>query len=266
MGESDAPRRSQGARANQVVHRRLLDGMGFEVIPLKNVHAQAAHLPPGSTVSVTCSPTKTINETLELCATFAEDGHTTIPHLAARMVESEDHVGEIVTRLRDQGIRTVFVVGGDADQRGPFSDAAGFLRSFLERRPEVKTVGIGAYPDGHPTIPAGPLASALAEKQSMIRDAGLDGYFHLGVPGAVDPARLLSISLRLGVGVSARYLKKNRGSVLRLLSPRRYDPNRLVAPLTAAADELGITGLHCFTFNAVEATEAWRRKSLTRLA
>lgn len=292
MGESDAPRRSQGARANQVVHRRLLDGMGFEVIPLKKVHAQADHLPAGSTVSVTCSPTKTINETLELCATLAEDGHTTIPHLAARMVESEDHVAAIVTRLRDQGIRTVFVVGGDADQRGPFSDAAGFLRSFLERRPEVKTVGIGAYPDGHPTIPAGPLASALAEKQSMIRDAGLDGYLatqmcfdvtviaewltaqratgitlpcHLGVPGAVDPARLLSISLRLGVGVSARYLKKNRGSVLRLLSPRRYDPNRLVAPLTAVADELGITGLHCFTFNAVEATEAWRRKSLARL-
>jgi methylenetetrahydrofolate reductase (NADPH) len=267
--------------------------MGFEVIPLKNVHAQVAHLSAGSTVSVTCSPTKTINETLELCAMFAEAGHTTIPHLAARMVESEDHVAAIVTRLRDHGIRTVFVVGGDADQRGPFSDAAGFLRSFLERRPEVKTVGIGAYPDGHPTIPAGPLASALAEKQSMICDAGLDGYLatqmcfdvsviaewltaqraagitlpcHLGVPGAVDSARLLSISLRLGVGVSARYLKKNRGSVLRLLSPRRYDPNRLITPLTSAADELGITELHCFTFNSVEATEAWRRKSLAGLS
>ena len=86
------------------------------------------------------------------------------------------------------------------------------------------------------------------------------------MPGAVDPARLLSISLRLGVGASARYLKKNRLSVLRLLSPRRYDPNKVVAPLSVVADQLGVVGIHCFTFNSVEATEAWRQKSLARLA
>ena len=293
MGGSGTPRRPQTTRADRAVHRRLLEGMGFELIPLKNIANQAARLPTGATVSVTCSPAGTIDDTLDLCATFTAAGHTTVPHVAARMVDGEDHVDRIVARLTAQGIRRVFVIGGDAEQRGPFADAAGFLRSFLDRRPPVDAVGIGAYPDGHPSIPDGVLVEALAEKQAMITGAGLEGYLatqmcfdpgtiadwlaarraagitlpcHLGVPGAVDPARLLSISLRLGVGASARYLKKNRLSVLRLLSPRRYDPNKVVAPLSVVADQLGVVGIHCFTFNSVEATEAWRQKSLARLA
>ena len=51
------------------------------------------------------------------------------------------------------GIETVFIIGGDADQRGPFTDAPGLLRSFLDKNPKIKTVGIGSYPDGHPSIP-----------------------------------------------------------------------------------------------------------------
>ena len=37
-------------------------------------------------------------------------------------------------------------------------------------------------------------------------------------------------------------------------------------PLSAVAAQLNIAGIHCFTFNSVEATEAWRQKSLARLA
>jgi methylenetetrahydrofolate reductase (NADPH) len=96
--------------------------MTYELIPLKNVHDQAAFLPENSTISVTCSPAKTIDDTLDLCATFADDGHTTIPHFAARMVEDEAHVDRIVQRVNEQGIRKVFVVGGDADPRGPFTE------------------------------------------------------------------------------------------------------------------------------------------------
>jgi methylenetetrahydrofolate reductase (NADPH) len=97
------------------------------------------------------------------------------------------------------------------------------------------------------------------------RAAGVDLPCHLGVPGAVDRARLLAISIRLGIGHSARYLKKNRASVIRLLSPGGYDPNKLIAPLSCRADELGISGIHCFTFNAVDTTESWRQKSLRKL-
>ncbi len=271
---------------------RLLDEMTYELIPLKNVHEQGEFLPKSSTISITCSPAKDIEATLELCEKFLAKGHTTIPHFAARMVESEEHVTRIVKRVEALGIETVFIIGGDADQRGPFTDAPGLLRSFLDNNPSIKTVGVGSYPDGHPVIPESALAESLIKKQEMILQSNLNGYMatqmcfeantisswlkncrkagvtlpcHLGLPGAVDMKKLINISLRLGIGVSSRYLKKNRKSVFKLLSPRGYNPNKLIVPISNDAEELNIAGLHCFTFNAVESTEAWRTKAMGRL-
>jgi len=271
---------------------RLLDEMTYELIPLKNVHEQGEFLPESSTISITCSPAKDIEATLELCENFSTKGHTVIPHFAARMVESEEHVTRIVKRVEVLGIETVFIIGGDADQRGPFTDAPGLLRSFLDNNPSIKTVGVGSYPDGHPVIPESALAESLIKKQEMILQSNLNGYMatqmcfeantisswlkncrkagvtlpcHLGLPGAVDMKKLINISLRLGIGVSSRYLKKNRKSVFKLLSPRGYNPNKLIVPISNDAEELNIAGIHCFTFNAVESTEAWRTKAMGRL-
>lgn len=280
------------SRGDRVVHRQLLEGMTFELIPLKNLEDQIRFIPTGSTVSMTCSPAKTIEDTLDLCERLGNYGFSTVPHIAARMVEGEAHVDQIVARIAGLGIRRVFVIGGDSEPHGPFTDAAAFLRSFLDRKPDIDVVGIGSYPDGHGAIPDDALVAALLEKQALIADAGLEGYMstqmcfdhqkigswlaerraagvtlpcHLGVPGAVDRTRLLTISIRLGIGHSARYLKKNRTSVIRLLSPGGYNPNKLIAPLSKKAVDLGITGIHCFTFNAVDATEDWRQKTLAGL-
>lgn len=249
------------------IQLKLLDEMTYELIPLKNVHEQGEFLPQSSTISITCSPAKDIETTLELCENFLDKGHTTIPHFAARMVESEEHVTRIVKRVEALGIETVFIIGGDADQRGPFTDAPGLLRSFLDNNPSIKTVGIGSYPDGHPSIPESALAESLIKKQEMILESNLNGYMatqmcfeantisswlkncrklgvtlpcHLGLPGAVDIKKLINISLRLGVGISSRYLKKNRKSVFKLLSPRGYNPNRLIIPISNDAEELSL--------------------------
>ena len=273
--------KSNNGRERKSIQLRLIDEMTYELIPLKNVHEQAEFLPQASTISITCSPAKDIEATLELCEKFLSKGHNTIPHFAARMVESEEHVTRIVKRIETLGIETVFIIGGDADQRGPFNDAPGLLNSFLDKNPTIKTIGIGSYPDGHPSIPPEALSEALIKKQEMIYESNLNGYMatqmcfetetisdwlencrksgvtlpcHLGVPGVVDMKKLINISLRLGVGISTRYLKKNRKSVFKLLSPRGYNPNKLIAPISSRADELNISGVHCFTFNAIDST------------
>jgi len=284
--------KSNNGRERKSIQLRLIDEMTYELIPLKNVHEQAEFLPQASTISITCSPAKDIEATLELCEKFLSKGHNTIPHFAARMVESEEHVTRIVKRIETLGIETVFIIGGDADQRGPFNDAPGLLNSFLNKNPTIKTIGIGSYPDGHPSIPPEALSEALIKKQEMIYESNLNGYMatqmcfetetisdwlencrksgvtlpcHLGVPGVVDMKKLINISLRLGVGISTRYLKKNRKSVFKLLSPRGYNPNKLIAPISSRADELNISGVHCFTFNAVDSTVDWRTKTISRL-
>ena len=284
--------KSNNGRERKSIQLRLIDEMTYELIPLKNVHEQAEFLPQASTISITCSPAKDIEATLELCEKFLSKGHNTIPHFAARMVESEEHVTRIVKRIETLGIETVFIIGGDADQRGPFNDAPGLLKSFLDKNPTIKTIGIGSYPDGHPSIPPEALSEALIKKQEMIYESNLNGYMatqmcfetetisdwlencrksgvtlpcHLGVPGVVDMKKLINISLRLGVGISTRYLKKNRKSVFKLLSPRGYNPNKLIAPISSRADELNISGVHCFTFNAVDSTVDWRTKTISRL-
>ena len=216
--------KSNNGRERKSIQLRLIDEMTYELIPLKNVHEQAEFLPQASTISITCSPAKDIEATLELCEKFLSKGHNTIPHFAARMVESEEHVTRIVKRIETLGIETVFIIGGDADQRGPFNDAPGLLKSFLDKNPTIKTVGIGSYPDGHPSIPPEALSEALIKKQEMIYESNLNGYMatqmcfetetisdwlencrksgvtlpcHLGVPGVVDMKKLINISLRL---------------------------------------------------------------------
>ena len=72
----------------------------------------------------------------------------------------------------------------------------------------------------------------------------------------------LKIGARLGVGTSLRFLKKNRGTVLKLLAPGGYNPRQLLDPLGPKLSGLGIEDLHVFTFNQIESTIAWREKLL----
>jgi methylenetetrahydrofolate reductase (NADPH) len=268
---------------------RLIASARYEVVPLKALHNQIPHLPAGCSVSVTCSPTKGIEPTLELSAELNGAGHHAVPHIAARLVDGREHMEKIAARLNEHGITEIFVVGGDPEPVGPYTDGLSLIRDLLPLCQTVRTVGVPAYPDHHAVIPDAALDEALLAKQALIRDLGLDGFastqmcfnaktierwlraqrargmdlpIHLGVPGAVDRTKLLSLGTRLGIGSSLRYLRKNSGAILRMFAPARYDPDKLISPLSRHADELGISGLHVFTFNSIESTATWQRDSL----
>ena len=71
-------------------------------------------------------------------------------------------------------------------------------------------------------------------------------------------AKLLTTGMRLGVGASLRYLKKNRAVVSKLAAPGGYDPMDALIPLTDQFETLDIAALHVFTFNQVANTVAWQ--------
>ena len=88
----------------------------------------------------------------------------------------------------------------------------------------------------------------------------------IGVPGIVDQAKLLRISMKIGLGESARFLRNHRAWVKRLMT-RTFAPDALIAGLapTFGDPEANVGGFHVYTFNEVERTERWRRETIARL-
>ncbi len=274
--------------AEDDAHRRaLITNLTFEVVPLNSLDAAIDALPPASKVSVTCSPVKGIATTMELTDQIRSRGHTAIPHIAARMVESKHHTAEIANWMRTEEIGRMFLVGGDADPpHGPYAAAVDFLTDLLEADPGLHTVGVTSYPDGHVAIADDALHRALLSKQSVLAEAGVRGYastqmcfdpkriltwleaeraeglelpIHLGIAGVIDRAKLMTMGARLGIGASLGYLKKNRKAITKLVTMTHYDPNDLLEPLSPHLRRLNVEDLHCFTFNQVAATEEWRQ-------
>ena len=215
-------------------------------------------------------------------------GHDAVPHLSARQVEDREHVARLAAWIRQRGLSEVFVIAGDAPHpAGPYADAISFLRDLFEHDTGLQRVGVGAYPDGHPLIDRATLQEALHTKQALLAAAGVrgsvttqmcfeakrirtwlsvercDGFTMpvvVGIPGVVDRGRLLKVGVRIGVGASLRYLRKNRAAMSALLAG--YDPTELVTAIASDAGELGVIALHSYTFNCVAATRAWLQSLL----
>lgn len=260
--------------------RTLLENTTFELIPMRTTADKARDLPDGATVSVTASPDKGMLATVELCESLAADGFRVVPHISARLLQSEDELRRVVERMRDAGATRAFIVGGDSQDGAVYADALALLRALEDLDHPFTELGVAAYPEGHPSISEHVLRRSLLEKQDhahymatqMCFDAGtISGWLRgermagvrlplvVGIPGVTDPVRLATIGARIGVGQSLRYLRKNRSAIFKLLKPRSYDPTKLVdrlAPL-AADPGMNVVGLHVFTFNQVEATAGW---------
>lgn len=267
--------------------RGLLERPRFELIPLRGAVERAASLPMGAATTVTASPSHGIESTVELCEALVERGHPATPHLAAHMFRDRSHLVAVLDRCRAAGIREAFVIGGDAKDRGDFHDAPAFLRAMDEIGHPFERIGVAAYPEGHPKIPDERLVESLHEKQghaaymttqmsfdsraiagwiARVRAAGVTLPIHFGIPGPAELRKLLRIAARIGVGGSARYLRKNR-QLLGFVFRRSYTPDRLLRSLagTIADPAADVRALHLFTFNQVDAAVGWQQRMLAEL-
>lgn len=268
--------------------RDMLLGPKYELIPLKNVLDQSEFLPEGALVSVTASPQKGMMETVDLSIELKKRGFDAIPHISARLTRDRDELEEILRRIDGADIHKAFVVGGDAEEPGEFFDGLAVLEAMEEIGHGLTEIGIPGYPEGHhivdvPTITKAledktPYASyvttqmcfvpeAISEWVQDVRDRGIGLGVYIGIPGVAELTKLISLSMRIGVGPSARFLSKNKSLAGRLVRPGGYSPDDLIvglAPLLADP-AANISGFHVYTFNRVESTEAWRRDMLEAL-
>lgn len=256
----------------------------FEVIPMGGIEDRVrTHVEPGSTLTVTCSPGKGPDRTVDVAERLHASGYDVVPHVAARTVRSREHLRELLGRLDAGGFRRLFVIGGDGhDPLGPYASAFELLEAIAGERHGLTDLGIGGYPEGHPLIGEAVLMDELARKAPLanhlatqicfdpaaiarwiarIRDRGVALPVFLGMAGAVNRRKLIEVSLRVGVGPSVKYVSKYGGLVARLMKRGGYRPDAFVTLIEPylANPSYGIEGFHVFTFNQVETTEAWRR-------
>jgi methylenetetrahydrofolate reductase (NADPH) len=261
----------------------------FELIPLSSAVERAQALPPGCVVTVTASPSHGLEATLDLACELMAMGHDAIPHLSAHMVRDPSHLSALLERSRECGLHRAFVVGGDAkDRSSSYHDGLSLLRGIHELGTPFTEIGVPSYPEGHPDIAEEVLLSVLREKQPLanhmttqmsfnpgaiaswigrMRTAGITLPVHLGMPGVAELTKLMTISARIGIADSARYLKKNRSIVGHLIKGS-FGPDALLEQLapTLADEAADVRALHVFTFNQVQATVDWQRRMLEQLS
>ena len=272
--------------------RALIDSLRkacFEIIPIKGIEGKVDHIPPGSEVAISCSPEKGIQATIDLARQLNDRGFELIPHVAARGVESDEHLRDILGQLTELGVNRLFVVGGDAEKpAGSFDSSLQLLEAMSAIDHGVETIGVGAYPEGHPLINDETLFRYLQGKQPFaaymvtqmcfdatvigswlrkIRSAGIDLPVQIGIPGVGDRAKLFRIALRIGVGQSTRFLKSNLKLVSKMARPHGYSPDELVLDLgPIMADTANrVAALHLYTFNQLDTTEKWRLRMIEEL-
>ena len=111
---------------------RALSEPTFELLPLKSAGAQSLFIPEGTWVSVTASPSKGLDATIDLAVALEARGYRAIAHLSARMIRDRAHLRELLTRLLDGGVDRAFVVGGDSPEAGSFPDGLSLLREIAD--------------------------------------------------------------------------------------------------------------------------------------
>jgi len=262
----------------------------YEVLPTEDVEERVlAAVPREVTITVTASPRRGVDATIELAERLARNGYGVVPHISARLIRDSAHLREVLERVAAIGRNEIFVVAGDAKEAaGAFPDSVSLLTALMSEPHGLREIGVTGYPERHSFIDDDLTIQAMWDKRSIatyivsnlcfdprtvrkwvarVRRRGVQLPIYIGLAGVADPAKLLRISTRIGVVDSARFLRGHSNWFLRMIRPGGYDPGRFTAGLLPdlASPERKVAGLHVFTFNEIEPTERWRQATLARL-
>lgn len=280
QADSRIPRATQEALRN----------ITYEIMPLRSAEDDVLeHVPNDVALNVTATETKGISATVDLAVRLAAHGYRTAPHLAARLIRDSAHATDVLAQLTDAGVDQLFVIGGDMPRPvGTFTAAIDLLR-VVEESGAFHRVGIGGYPEGHAKISESDLKVALTQKAPLASHVITQICFNatttvewargihrrhpklpvlVGMPSPVSRQKLMRISAAIGLGPSARFLRKQQNVMWRLMRPSGYRPDRLLRAFTPHLGnaDINISGFHLFTFNELQQAEGWRHMHLASLS
>ena len=261
----------------------LIENARFEVIPTRSIEEKVVRdVPTSRVLAVTASSSRGLETTIDLTERLVADGYHVVPHLSARLVVDDQHLKEVVDRLVVIGVDDVFVPAGDADPPvGKFDSTLSLLTELDNLGHPFRRVGITGYPENHPKIVDDVTIQAMWDKRRYANYIVSNLCFDPGVyrnwvrhvratrsrPSDRDGSRRAG---RSGEAPFRRSAGRNgvgdadaapaRPVVLPFLHPGCVQP---IAFFDKAAPTLNdpasrVTGLHVFTFNQIDKTEAWR--------
>ena len=263
--------------------RSLIGDADLEVIPLRSADDKLKAIPEGATVTVTTSAKLGLDRTLEFAEQAVRTGHNVVPHLAARQLTGEEELRRFIGRVGELGISRLYLIGGDATPpAGPYDSSLQVLEALQHIDHGLSRIGVACYPEGHPKISDAALAGVLRAKQPYaaymvsqlcfnpevlvswlrrVRGDGITLPLRIGLAAPMQVTRLIKLGPQIGVGTSVRYLAKQHGFIGNVLKGGAYQPESLLLKMGSALTEpeLGIEGLHVFSFNQVEETVQWQR-------
>jgi methylenetetrahydrofolate reductase (NADPH) len=252
----------------------------FEILPGGRGEREAEQVRTPLHLTVTCSPKHGPDHTVEAAKRLSALRHTVTVHIGARMVRDPEHLDALLAGMAEAGVDDMFLIGGDAEKPvGLYTGANDLLPPVAEHPQRPRTIGIAGYPEGHPLISDEELDRALLEKSRHAdymttqmcfdadavhawvmrqRERGIDLPVLIGMAGKVSRARLLEMSVKVGVGPSLKFVRKQRG--LRKLFSRASAADKLYDALLPmlGEPELNVAGFHYFTFNNLVETWQWQ--------
>lgn len=238
---------------------------------LAEIEKLAGILPRGAEIYITAVPKLSEDELVNAAAALRRLGLEPVAHLAARMLLDARTLSHLLQRLTGEAhVRRLLVIGGDAAQAGTFPDALSVIQRGRLRDAGIEEIGIGAYPEGHPSIPAARIEAALDEKIAAAKAQGLrvniTSQFsfsperivtwlkHLRACGITEPVKvgmvgptsvpgLMRFARRCGVSMSLQGLLS--GNVAALIG--HVGPDRILETLSDA-EGIGDAAPHYFSF------------------
>ena len=291
IAEANARRLGRIDRPSRQALVAFLSSPRYEILPTDDVEERVlATVPRDVTITITASPRRGIEATIDLAERLGRHGYQVVPHISARLIRDDAHLREVLARVAAIGRREIFVIAGDAKEpAGQFPDSVSLLMALMAEPHGMREIGVTGYPERHSFIDDDLTIQAMWDKRRIatyivsnlcfdprvvkkwiarVRRRGVQLPIHIGLAGVADPAKLLRISTRIGVVDSARFLRGHSNWFLRMVQPGGYDPGRFTTGLLPdlAMPDRKVAGLHVFTFNEIEPTERWRQETLARLA